>query len=90
MRVSRTAGTIDGDSTKEPPMPGEVPFSVILDLLESQGLLLTRIYRPYRIFTKPGHLPIWIPVHDRKVAAVYVKKTQRILESEDEDGQSSP
>ena len=71
-------------------MPGEVPFSVILGLLESQGWLLTRIYRPYRIFTKPGRLPIWIPVRDRKVAAVYVKKIQRILEAEAEEGESSP
>ncbi len=66
-------------------MRGQIPFSVILALLESQGWVLSRVYHPYRIFTKPGRLPIWIPVRERKVEAVYVKRIQRILEADAEE-----
>ncbi len=62
------------------------PFLAVLRLLESHGWQLTRVYPPYRIFTKAGELPIWIEVHDRKVEAAYVERTKRILEPESEEG----
>ena len=63
----------------------ETPFAVVLELLESCGWTLTRIYHPYRIFIKPRRLPIWVPVHNMKVEAVYVEKIQRILEAESQE-----
>jgi hypothetical protein len=58
-----------------------VPFSEVLELLESHGWELTRIWSPYRVFTKPGadELPILIEVHDRKVRYSDAERIKRHL-----------
>ena len=60
-------------------MEDRVAFVEVLQLLESHGWKLTGIWRPYLVFTKSGHLPILIPVHDRKVDIEYVRKINEIL-----------
>ena len=70
-------------------MGAEVPFSVILELLESHGWKLQRIVPPYRIFTKGRELPILIPVQDRMVSAIYVYKIEKILRAESHDEEES-
>ncbi len=66
-------------------MPNESKFSGVRGLLESNGWTLARISGSHHIFTKPGRLPISIPVHHGKVKATYVRKVERIIR-EDEDG----
>lgn len=66
-------------------MPADIPFSEMLELLESRGWMLQRIAPPYRIFTKKDRLPILIPVYDRMVRSTYVKKVAKILEAEGEN-----
>ena len=66
-------------------MPAKVPFSVVLQLLEANGWTLQRIVSPYRVFTKGRELPILIPVHEKKVDAVYVAKIKKILGYEEEE-----
>lgn len=63
-------------------MERPVPFSKVLELLESHGWELTRIWSPYRVFTKPGadELPILIEVHDRTVRQTDVERTRKHLE----------
>jgi predicted RNA binding protein YcfA (HicA-like mRNA interferase family) len=64
-------------------MPSEVPFRDLRRLLESHGYALSRISGSHHIFTKPGSLPISIPVHKNKVKHVYVRKTKAICEGKD-------
>jgi hypothetical protein len=40
-----------------------IPFSVLLEWLEGQGWVLRKIAKPYRVFTKPGRLPLLVEVH---------------------------
>ena len=63
-------------------MEQPVPFSEVLELLESHGWELTRIWSPYRVFTKPGadELPILIEVHDRTVRHTDVERIKKHLE----------
>jgi hypothetical protein len=58
-----------------------VPFSEVLELLESHGWELVRIWIPYRVFTKPGsdELPILIEVHDRTVRRTDVERIKKHL-----------
>ncbi len=35
-------------------MESRIPFSEVVDLLEANGWELTRIWNPYRVFTKLG------------------------------------
>lgn len=70
-----------------------IPFSSVLDLLESHGWRLEKICPPNRIFCKivqdsvsPGRqrkIRLCFPVTDRKVRNVYVKKIKRILDQEE-------
>ena len=58
----------------------QVPFSEVLELLEANGWVLQRVWRPYFVFVHPDHeLPLLIPVHDKKVSDAYVQKIKKIL-----------
>ena len=59
-------------------------FQEVLELLESHGWKLQKIYKPYRVFVKKGELPWLIPVHNKKVDAEYVKKFKEFLEERGE------
>jgi len=65
-------------------MAGYVDFEKVLELFESHGWKLRRIYEPYRVFVKQGELPWLIPVHDKKVDVEYVKKFKEFLEDRGE------
>lgn len=63
-------------------MEPTTPFPEVLELLESHGWELARIWSPYRVFMKPGtdELPILIEVHDRRVRRTDVERIKRHLE----------
>ncbi len=65
-------------------MADYVDFEKVLELFESHGWKLRRIYEPYRVFVKQGELPWLIPVHDKKVDVEYVKKFKEFLEDRGE------
>jgi hypothetical protein len=48
-------------------MAGSVPFEHVLSLMEEHGWSLKQTWPPYRMFSKPGHLPILVPVENRMV-----------------------
>lgn len=61
-----------------------VNFQKVLELFESHGWKLQRIYNPYRVFTKDSEpLPFLIPVHNRKVDVIYVEKFKKFLGNKD-------
>ena len=60
-------------------------FTKVRRLLESQGWTLARISGSHHIFTKPGELPISIPVHRGKVKAVYARKVEKICRGEEDE-----
>lgn len=41
-----------------------VEFRGLLEWLESQGWVLRRVAKPYRVFTKPGRLPLMVEVRE--------------------------
>ena len=59
-----------------------VPFAQVLDLLEAHGWELTRIWLPYRVFTRPGRsdLPILVEVDDGSVRSSDVAKIKNIID----------
>ena len=61
-------------------MPGEERFSVIKKMLEAAGYTLSRVRGSHHYFTKPGELPVSIPVHQGKVKPFYVRQVKRICE----------
>ena len=65
-------------------MADSIEFEKVLELFESHGWKLKRIYEPYRVFTKEGQLPWLIPVKDKKVDIEYVNKFKKFLEDQDE------
>ena len=60
-------------------MADGVDFEKVLELFESHGWKLQRIYELYRVFVKQGELPWLIPVRNRKVGAEYVEKFKEFL-----------
>ena len=62
-------------------MSRDFEFEEIVDLFESHGWVLQKIYKPYRVFIKKGELPWMIPVHEGKVNNEYVKKINDYFES---------
>lgn len=60
-------------------------FTKVRRLLESQGWTLARISGSHHIFTKPGELPISIPVHRGKVKTVYVRKIEKICGGKEDE-----
>ena len=63
-------------------MPSNVRYAEIKRLLESKGWYLDRTSGTHHIFIKPGKRQINIPVHDKQVKFVYVKKANKIIEEE--------
>jgi hypothetical protein len=57
-------------------MADSVPFAEVLELFESRGWRLQKIWEPYRVFLKEGELPFLIPVHGQKVSIAYVDKIE--------------
>jgi len=66
-------------------MANEVDFEQVLELFESHGWKLQKIYEPYRVFVKEGQLPWLIPVRDRKVDIEYVHKFKKFIEEQGQD-----
>ena len=66
-------------------MATEVRFSYLKKILERHGWSLTRISGSHHVFTKPGNLPISVPVHGGRVKAVYVRKIEKTLEEQLQD-----
>jgi hypothetical protein len=61
-----------------------IDFKEVLELFESYGWKLQKIYDPYRVFVKEGELPWLIPVHNRKVDVEYVEKFKEFLKERGE------
>jgi len=59
-------------------MPSEKRFSEVKAMLERAGYQLVRIHGSHHYFSKPGELPISIPVHQGKVKPYYVRQVERI------------
>ena len=47
-------------------------------MLEAKGYTLTRIKGSHHVFTKPGVLPLSIPVHNGKVKYGYVRRIEKL------------
>ena len=47
-------------------------------MLEEKGYALARIRGSHHVFTKPGALPIVIPVHKNKVKRYYVQEIENV------------
>jgi len=65
-------------------MGDRITFEEVLELFESHGWKLQKIYEPYRVFVKEGELPWLIPVDDRKVDVDYVEKFKQFLKERGE------
>ncbi len=63
-------------------MPGEKRFAEVRKMLEAAGWQLTRIRGSHHYFTKPGQLPVSIPVHRGKVKAYYVRQVEKICKGD--------
>jgi len=59
-------------------MASEKRFSEVRKMLESKGYTLERIRGSHHVFTKPGDLPVSIPVHKGKVSACYVRQIRKL------------
>ncbi|MCK5114811.1 MAG: type II toxin-antitoxin system HicA family toxin [Phycisphaerae bacterium] len=59
-------------------MPSEQRFSKVKKMLEKKGYSLSRISGSHHVFTKPGELPLSIPVHNRKVKPYYVRQIEKL------------
>ncbi len=64
-------------------MSRRIPFEAVLAILESYGWTLTRIWQPYRVFTKPDHLPILVRVEEKSVDADDFARIQQSLRKEE-------
>jgi len=65
-------------------MADSVPFAEVLELFESRGWRLQRIWEPYRVFMKEGELPFLVPVHGQKVSVEYVDKVEALFREREE------
>ncbi len=59
--------------------PDNVKFQDIRHLLEEENFFLERITGSHHIFRKENYIFV-IPVHDKKIKAVYVKKVIELIE----------
>jgi len=66
-------------------MADSVPFAEVLELFESRGWRLQKIWEPYRVFTKEGELLFLVPVHGQKVSVDYVDKIEAFFREREED-----
>ena len=65
-------------------MADAVPFAEVLELFESRGWRLQKIWEPYRVFMKEGELPFLIPVYGQKVSIEYVDKIEAFFREREE------
>ncbi len=66
-------------------MASQVSFSKVQYRLEEHGSTRSRIRGSHIVFARPGELPMSIPVHGRKVKAVYVKKVEQICKTHEQE-----
>ncbi len=66
-------------------MADSVPFAEVLELFESRGWRLQKIWEPYRVFMKEGELPFLIPVQGQKVSVEYVRKIEAFFREREKD-----
>ena len=60
-----------------------VAFSTVLEWLEGRGWTLRKIMKPYRVFMKPGRLPLVVEVHDGgKVTEADERRIHEVVEAE--------
>lgn len=64
-------------------MASEVRLAELSRYLRAHGYFLSRVSGSHHVFTKPGSLPISIPVHKNKVKPVYVRQVKAICEGHD-------
>lgn len=58
-------------------------FSELLGWLEGQGWVLRKIAKPYRVFTKPGRLPLMVEVREGgKVAPADEERIREFVEAD--------
>lgn len=62
-----------------------VPFEQVLAYLEEHGWELVKIWPPYRMFSKPGRLPIMVPVEDKMVTVEYAEKVKQAVEKDERE-----
>lgn len=60
-------------------MPDRVPFERVCAFLEAHGWRLMRVWRPWRVFTKPGRLPILVRLEDKAVDAGDFERIRAII-----------
>ena len=65
-------------------MADSVPFAEVLELFESRGWRLQKIWEPYRVFMKEGELPFLIPVRGQRVSVEYVDKIEAFFREREE------
>ena len=66
-------------------MAMDADFEEVLELFESHGWKLQKIFEPYRVFVREKEeLPWLIPVHNKKVDVEYVKKFKESLKERGE------
>ena len=65
-------------------MVESVPFEEVLELFESRGWRLQKIWEPHRAFMKEGELPFLVPVHGQKVSVEYVDKIEAFFREREE------
>jgi hypothetical protein len=83
----RRVATDDSDFFRRLEMDG-MAFEALLAWMEERGWELTRIWKPYRVFNKPGHLPILVEVHPGgKVVKADVEQVKRTVEQADRRSQ---
>lgn len=63
-------------------MAGDIRFSEIRRLLESNGWQLARIHGSHHIFKKAGRLDLSIPVHQNRVKRGYVRLVEKTIARE--------
>ena len=63
-------------------MPSDVRLAELSRYLRAHGYTLARVSGSHHVFTKPGSLPISIPVHKNKVKPVYVRQVKAICEGQ--------
>lgn len=56
-----------------------VPFSDMLELLESHGWVLQKTWKPYFVFYRGDELPILVQVEEKMVSDATFEKVKGIL-----------
>ncbi len=63
-------------------MASERRFAEVRKMLEAAGWKLARIRGSHHYFTKPGRLPLSIPVHRGKVKSYYVRQVEKVCKGD--------